>query len=150
MILGCGCICQAPQHHTLCYNLLPSLLARLFIHVFNSWYWDVDSFVKHYTTTHYAITCCLLCSLVYSYMYFINDLFMSFLLGLLSCGFICQAPHHHTLCYNLLLSLLARLFIYVFNWWYWAVDSFVKHYTTTHYAITCCLLCSLVYSYAFY
>ena len=40
---------------------------------------------------------------------------LSYLLDLLSCGSICQAPHHHTLCYNLLSSLLTRLFIHLLN-----------------------------------
>ena len=162
-------------------------------------YWVVDPSVKHHTTTHNAITCCLLCSLVYSIIYLLNDLFISCLTDLRSCGSICEAPHHHTLCYNLLLPLLTRPFHYLCNQWpiyailewlielwihlssttpphtmlslvassahssillftylmiylfhswltYGVVDPSVKHHTTTHYAITCCFRCSLVYS----
>ena len=119
-LLDCGPVCQTPHHHTLCYNLLPSLLARLFIYVLNDLFisflidlLSCDPYVKHHTTTHYAITCCFLCSLVFAVMSLVNDLFMSFLIGSLSCGSICQAPPHPTLCYHLLLPLLSRLFYYL-------------------------------------
>ena len=125
------------------------------IYLFHSWLncWVVDPSVKHHTTTHTAITCCLLCSLVYSIIYLLNDLFISCLTDLRSCGSICEAPHHHTLCYNLLPSLFARLFIYVLNGFFisflidlLSCDPYVKHHTTKHYAITCCFLCSLVFA----
>ena len=128
----------AIKHHqtTLCYNLLLPLLARASLRVFflfclvfwrrgsapssrHQW-WNTKAMkldarppeAKKHTEARKKTG---IAEERASLIFLINDLSISFSTGLLSCGSICQAPHHHTLCYNLLLPLLARLIRYLLN-----------------------------------